>query len=275
MEHEAPSFARLTQTPLLLPEQERDLAMRARAGDENARRKLIEANMRLVLSIAKHYRNRSIPFEDLVQEGAIGLMNAVSRFDPDKGYRFSTYATHWIRQTIGRALGSKARSIRLPVHVVELIRRSDRERTGFAMRHGREPSNEELAKILGVSLAKLLSTLQCPMETISLDVSLGDDEGTNLLSMQADKGENNPESVALSRESLSHMLQVLEVLPERERRVVRQRIGLDSEVEALLLRDIGSDLQLSRERVRQIEVQALKRLRQLAQRRRLSDLMPE
>lgn len=271
-----PSYlSRLTKTPLLLPDEERELSRQAKSGDENAKRRLIEANMRLVLNIAKHYRNRSIPFEDLVQEGAIGLMNAVERFDPDRGFRFSTYATHWIRQTIGRAIGNKSKSIRLPAHVTESIRRIDRTRTTLAREFGREPTIEELADATGFSLAKMLMLLQCGQDPLSLDMMVGEDENVELGSLLPDPTLADPESSALNREALRHLQQILADLSERERRVMRKRLGFDEGANSAVLRDIGTELQLSRERVRQIEIQALKKLRQLAQRRRLRDLFSE
>ena len=271
-----PSYlSRLTQTPLLLPDEEHDLSTLAKAGDENAKRRLIEANMRLVLNIAKHYRNRSIPFEDLVQEGAIGLMNAVDRYDPDRGYRFSTYATHWIRQTIGRAIGNKAKSIRLPAHITESIRRIERVRVGLSREFGREPTIEEIATKTELPTARLLMLLQCAQDPVSLDMMVGEDENTDLGSLLPDPSLADPESAAVNREAIRHLQQILQDLTERERRVMRRRLGFDEDSAGAVLRDIGSELQLSRERVRQIEIQALKKLRQLAQRRKLRELFTD
>lgn len=271
-----PSYlARLVQAPLLRPEEELALARQARDGNEAAKRRLVEANMRLVLNIAKHYRNRSIPFEDLVQEGAIGLMNAVDRFDPDRGYRFSTYATHWVRQTIGRAVGGKSKSIRLPAHVHDAIRRIDRTRAELAGRLGREPTVEELSDHCEIPLAKLLMFLQCGQDPVSLEMMVGEEENTELGSIIADESQADPEMEAMNREALRHLQQILADLNDRERRVVRKRLGFEDDPPGGVLKDIGTELQLSRERVRQIEIQALKKLRQLAQRRRLKDLFAE
>lgn len=262
-----PSYlSRLTQTALLTAEEERELARRVRRGDEGAKKRLIEANMRLVVNIAKNYRNRSIPFEDLVQEGAIGLMNAVDRFDPERGYRFSTYATHWIRQTIGRALDFKARIVRVPAHVSEVIRKMDRERERLFRENGRKPSLDEIAAALGVPAKRLLTILQCSKEPVSLDLMVGNNDQTALVSLLATDDESDPEFRALQRATVDELNELLEGLNEREREIVRRRIGL---AVGASTEDI-SDLNLSRERVRQIEIQALRKLRLIASRRKFS-----
>lgn len=267
-----PSYlSRLTQTPLLSSEEERELARRAKRGDESAKKRLVEANMRLVVNIAKNYRNRSIPFEDLVQEGAIGLMNAVDRFDPERGFRFSTYATHWIKQTIGRALDHKARAIRIPSHVTEMIRKVDRERVRLAKELGRDPSAEEIASSLGITVRRLMSALQSTKEPVSLDLMVGHDEQTTLASLISATSDTDPELCALKRATLDELNKILENLSERERTIMRRRLGLDDDSESPLLRELSDDLSLSRERVRQIEIQAIRKLRFIANRRRLRD----
>lgn len=271
-----PSYlSRLTQTPLLLPDEERELSRRVQQGDEAAKRRLTEANMRLVLNIAKHYRNRTIPFEDLVQEGAIGLMNAVERFDPDRGYRFSTYATHWIRQTIGRAISNKAKPIRLPAHVMDAIRKVEKTRLQLSRELSREPTIEEICVACDMPLQRVLTLMQCAQDPISLDMMVGEDEGTDLGSLLPDESQDSPESTALNREALRHLQSILADLNERERRVMRRRLGMDDEPTGAVLQEIGTEMQLSRERVRQIEIQALKKLRQIAQKRKLRDLFSE
>ncbi|MCH8273680.1 MAG: sigma-70 family RNA polymerase sigma factor [Armatimonadetes bacterium] len=271
-----PSYlSRLTRAPLLAAEEERALARRARRGDENAKKRLVEANMRLVINIAKHFRNRAIPFEDLVQEGAIGLMNAVERFDPDRGFRFSTYATHWIRQTIGRAIDCKAKAIRLPAHVAESVRHIERERARLKGELGRDPGDEELAEALGFSTPKLLRLLLSAQDPISLDIMVGEDESTPLGAIVADTAQADPEALAIDRDVMRHLQQILQDLTERERRVMRSRLGLEEGADGSPLRDISAELHLSRERVRQIEIQAIRKLRQLAQRRRMRDLFAE
>jgi len=272
-EHIPSYLNRLTQTEVLSAEEEAHLTREAVAGSEEARRKLVEANMRLVVNIAKHYRNRAIPFEDLVQEGAIGLMNAVSRFDPSKGYRFSTYATHWIRQSIGRAIDNKAKAIRLPAHVSETLRRIERERARFRRERGVEPTPSQLSEALGISMKKVIHLMQSAQEPLSLDMSVGDDESTTLGTLLHDTITANPEQAMLSAELLRELTEIMSELSDREVEVMRRRLGLESEGDAHVLQEIGRELQLSRERVRQIEMQALKKLRQLARRRQLRDLL--
>lgn len=268
-----PSYLRrLTKEPLLTPEEERELACKSRAGCEKAKKRLIEANMRLVINIAKNYRSRSIPFEDLVQEGAIGLMNAVERFDPGRGYRFSTYATHWIRQTIGRALDSKAKAIRVPTHVTERLRRLEKERLRLEKELGREPSTEELAEAMGLPFKKLLLLLQSSQEPVSLEVMVGESEATDLKSQLPDTDCFDPESAMIATEAFRCLLQIISTLSEREQAIMKKRLGLDGSYDKPNLRSVSDDMNLSRERVRQIEVQAIRRLRSIAQKRRLKDL---
>src|SRR5947209_3269678 len=174
MEHDdgIPSYlSRLTQAPLLTANQEEELTKLVQQGNELARQRLIESNMRLVINIAKTYRNKCIPLEDLIQEGAIGLMQAAQRFDPKRGFRFSTYATHWIRQAIGRAIDNKSKAIRLPAHVSQWLRRIEKERTRLMREKGVEPTSEQLAETLGISPRKLLTLLQSSQEMVSLDMS--------------------------------------------------------------------------------------------------------
>ncbi len=262
---EAPSLLnRLTKTGLLTPEQEISLATRARAGENEAKQKLVEANMRLVMNIAKHYRNTLVPFEDLVQEGAIGLMNAVERYDPGKGYRFSTYATHWIRQAIGRAIDNKAKTVRVPAHVAELLRRLERERERLRREFGDEPTMEQLAKAMEVTPKKIMQLQQAGQEPLSLDMLVGEEEDTSLGSLIHDHNVRDPEDMVLDFERRRVLDDLLNnVLTDRERQVIVRRLGYGDQDEQVL-QEIGEALKISRERVRQIEAQAMRKLKDAA-----------
>lgn len=267
-----PSYlSRLTQEPLLTSEEEVTLTRAVQRGDEHARKRLIESNMRLVINIAKTYRNRAIPLEDLIQEGAIGLMQAAERFDPEKGYRFSTYATHWIRQAIGRAIDNKSKAIRLPAHVSQSLRRIEKERLRLARELGQDPSQEQIAQAMGISAKKLLTLMQSSQDLLSLDMTVGDSGGMTLGGLLKDTTNGDPETMVLSQEMINELQRILLELNDREQRVMRLRFRLDGS-EPPLQEDIAKEMKLSRERVRQIEVQAIKKLRALAQRRRLKDI---
>jgi RNA polymerase primary sigma factor len=269
-----PSYLnRLTQAPLLTPEEEIDLTREAQSGSREARQRLVESNMRLVINIAKSYRNKAIPLEDLIQEGAIGLMHAVERFDPDKGFRFSTYATHWIRQSIGRAIDNKAKAIRLPAHISQTLRKIERARAKLLREHGIECTTEQLAMELGISARRLQTLLQCSQELLSLDMNVGDSENTTLQNLLKDEHVSDPESEVLNTELVDELHQVMMELTERERRVMSYRLRIDETDHGTFREHLSQEMQLSRERIRQIEVQAIKKLRQLAQRRRLRELL--
>lgn len=276
MDHEesVPSYLnRLTRTPLLTPEEEVELTRAVQKGDERARMRLIESNMRLVINIAKSYRNRSIPLEDLIQEGAIGLMQAAERFDPDKGYRFSTYATHWIRQAIGRAIDNKSKAIRLPAHVSQSLRKIERERLRLARELGKDPSLDQLAIALGLTAKKLTTLIQSSQELLSLDAAIGETPGTTLGGLIRDNRTTDPETLALNRELIDELTQILESLNDREQKVMRMRFHLEGANEAHSQEASGSEGGLSKERIRQIEVQAIKKLRVLAQRRKFREML--
>jgi RNA polymerase primary sigma factor len=228
--------------------------------------------MRLVINIAKAYRNRAIPLEDLIQEGAIGLMQAAERFDPDKGFRFSTYATHWIRQAIGRAIDNKSKAIRLPAHVSQSLRRIERERTRLSRELGQDPSPEQIASAMGISPKKLLTLVQSSQELLSLDMAVGDNGSMTLGGLIRDTANHDPETLVLSQEVIGELQRIMLELNDREQRVMRLRFRLDG-ADTPLQEDIAKEMKLSRERVRQIEVQAIKKLRALAQRRRLRDIL--
>ncbi|HMS54617.1 MAG TPA: RNA polymerase sigma factor RpoD/SigA [Fimbriimonadaceae bacterium] len=274
-----PSYlGKLTKAPLLSADEESELTRMIALGDVRAKQRLIECNMRLVINIAKSYRSRAVPLEDLIQEGAIGLMQAAERFDPSKGFRFSTYATHWIRQAIGRAIDNKSKAIRLPAHVSQSLRRIERERLRLLSELGTDPSPEQLAASLGISLKKLLTLIHTSQELLSLDMSVGENTGVTLGGLLKDTGES-AETRVLSDEVIQELRFILEELNEREQRVMRMRFRLDGnddrETELVLQDEIAKEMKLSRERVRQIEVQAIKKLRVLASRRRLREMLSE
>ena len=276
MEHDdgIPSYlSRLTQAPLLTANQEEELTKLVQQGNELARQRLVESNMRLVINIAKTYRNKAIPLEDLIQEGAIGLMQAATRFDPKRGFRFSTYATHWIRQAIGRAIDNKSKAIRLPAHVSQWLRKIERERVRLLREIGIDPSPEQLAAALGISPKKLITLMQSSQDMLSLDMSVGDSNGMTLGGLIRDDVNRDPEASVLSEEMIKELRRILCELNDREQRVMRLRFQLDDDVEQTFQDDIAKEMKLSRERVRQIEVQAIKKLRALAQRRRLREIL--
>ncbi len=269
-----PSYlSRLTQAPLLTPEEEATLTRRVKAGDPEAKKRLVEANMRLVINIAKTYRNKSIPLEDLIQDGAIGLMQAAERFDPDKGFRFSTYATHWVRQAIGRAIDNKSKAIRLPAHVSQSLRKIQKERERLQRETGEEPTHEALAAAMGITPKKLHALMQSNQDMLSLEQPMGDSGGVTLGGLIRDLGASgDPESMVLDAEVVQELQRILSELNEREQSVMRLRFRFDG-TEARLQEEIAKEMKLSRERVRQIEVQAIKKLRALAHRRRLRDIV--
>jgi RNA polymerase primary sigma factor len=257
----------LTRQRLLNFEEECDLSRKIQAGDLAARDRLVEANMRLVLNIARSYHTQLLPFEDLVQEGAIGLVTAAERYDPGKGYRFSTYATHWIRQSISRAVDNKSKAIRIPAHVTETLRKVERFRTAYLREKGEEPSTDVIAQGLGISLRKVNQLLQTNFDPISLDTLVGTEENTTLAALLNDANAENPQEVILTEEMQKELDKLLSVLTPREREVMCRRMGFEGD--ANVLQEIGEKLQISRERVRQIELQALRKLKYAARRRDL------
>ncbi len=279
MEHDdaLPSYLnRLTQAPLLRPDEEVALTRAAQKGDAKAKQRLVESNMRLVINIAKSYRSKAIPIEDLIQEGAIGLMHAAERFDPEKGFRFSTYATHWIRQSIGRALDNKAKAIRIPAHISQSLRKIERIRAQLVRELGTEPTTEQLAAAIGISPKRLQTLCQASQEMLSLDMRVGDSENTTLGNLLKDDNQTDPETECLSGEIMEELQHILMELNERERRVMSYRLRMDGITDENEVRDdLARELSLSRERVRQIELQAIKKLRAMAQRRQLRELLSQ
>jgi len=263
---------RLTRAPLLTAPDELKLAIRVRDGDRNAKMKMIEANMRLVVSIAKTYLSSGIPLEDLIQEGSIGLMTAAERFDPDRGYRFSTYATQWIRQSIGRAVDNKSKAIRLPAHISESLRKVEKARAELRRRTGDDPSPEQLADIVGLPLKKINSLLRTTQEPVSLDMPVGDDDNTSLGNLLFDKSSPDPQDALISAEMRLEIESILGCLDEREQMIMRCRFGFEDD-DRRVLQQIGETLGISRERVRQLEAQAIRKLRSAARKRRLREYL--
>jgi|SRR5579872_1616704 len=269
---EAQSYInQLTRERLLNAEEEVALAGRMKRGGKDGQRakdRLVEANMRLVINEARKYHSTLIPFEDLIQEGAIGLMTAADRFDPDKGYRFSTYATHWIRQAITRAIDNKSKPIRLPAHVSETLRKIERARALWMRQNGEEPTLDQLAEFLNVPARKISSLVHANQEPVSLDMLVGDDGSTTLASLLNDENAVDPQDTVLTSEMQRMLSSLLDILTPREQEIMRRRYysGSDS---STVLQEIGQAMRISRERVRQIEMQALRKLKFAARRRGL------
>ena len=258
---------------LLTPEEESDLARRKSEGDVEAGRRLVEANLRLVVSIAKRYTGRGMSFLDLVQEGNLGLMKAVEKFDYAKGYRLSTYATWWVKQSITRSLADQSRTIRLPVHMVEAVNKIRRAQRSLSVKLGREPSMEEVAEEVNMSGKRVAELIQASGDTVSLETPVGDEEGSNLGDFVADDANASTEDKAesfLLREEIDSMLQGLN---PREREVIILRFGLETG-HPLTLEEVGKRFNVTRERIRQIETAALRKLRNPSKSKKIRDFLP-
>lgn len=260
------------RVPLLTPEEEVDLAKRMEEKDEEAKRKLAEANLRLVVSIAKRYVGRGMLFLDLIQEGNLGLIKAVEKFDYRKGYKFSTYATWWIRQAITRAIADQARTIRIPVHMVETINKLIRVQRQLLQELGREPSPEEIAREMNISEDKVREIQKIAQEPVSLETPIGEEEDSHLGDFIEDHDARAPAeeaSFTLLREQLD---EVLKTLTDREQRVLRLRFGLD-DGRARTLEEVGQKFGVTRERIRQIEAKTLRKLRHPSRSKKLKDYL--
>ena len=260
------------KVPLLSWEEENSLAIRMEAGDEEARKRLAEANLRLVVSIAKRYVGRGMHFLDLIQEGNLGLIKAVEKFDYKKGFKFSTYATWWIRQAITRAIADQARTIRIPVHMVETINKLLRVSKQLLQEYGREPNADEIAKEMQMPVDKVREIMKLSQDPVSLETPIGEEEDSHIGDFIADEDVPAPSEAAAFTLLKEQLMSVLETLTEREKKVLILRFGL-GDGKARTLEEVGKEFNVTRERIRQIEAKALRKLRHPGRSKKLKDYL--